>query len=205
MVFFSLGLRPLMASAQGFTFSDLFGQANKQKQYYQQQLMALQAFESELKQGYGVIQHGLSGIRDINTAELNLHTAYYTSLTLPSAAVRNSSLVSDIMQWQTGMESSWNQRWSGLNPDEADYIASVKAAVMADCSRNLNELQDILTTGTFQMTDDERLKRLTRIHVAMRDNYTFSQSFCNSCKLLALQRAQSIYQTQTLKTLYENP
>src|ERR1700744_3142674 len=68
------------ASAQSFSFSDLFGQANKQKNYYLQQIAAYNAFESELKQGYNVIKNGLSGIRDINVAELNAHSAYYASL-----------------------------------------------------------------------------------------------------------------------------
>src|ERR1700744_5897520 len=73
------------ANAQSFSFSDLFGQANKQKNYYMQQIAAYNAFESELKQGYNVCKNGLSGIANINTAELNAHTVFYNSLKTPSA------------------------------------------------------------------------------------------------------------------------
>src|SRR3569833_640153 len=121
-----LMLFALSAKAQSFSFSDLFGQANKQKQYYEQQIAAYQAFESELKQGYNVINNGLSGIAGINTAELNAHTAYYNSLKQPSAVVRNNSQVQDILNWQTEIVSSFNQSFSGLTDDEMAYISLVK-------------------------------------------------------------------------------
>jgi hypothetical protein len=114
-----------VASAQSFNFSDLFGQANKQKNYYMQQIAAYNAFESELKQGYNVIKNGLSGIQAINLAELNAHSAYYTSLKQPGSTVKNSSQVQDILQWQTdivGSFSSLGENLSGLSADEQSYI-----------------------------------------------------------------------------------
>jgi hypothetical protein len=202
MVFISM---TISAQAQSFSFSDLFGQANKQKNYYLQQIAAYQAFESELKQGYGVIKNGLSGIRDINTAELNAHTAYYQSLRTVSGPVKNSSQVQDILQWQTDIAGSFGQNFTGLTSDEQNYVASVKAGLLQSCTADLTDLQNLLTSGTLQMTDDERLKRLAKIHAAMQDKYEFSQSFTGSVKLLAAQRQQNINDTQTLKSIYETP
>jgi len=191
------------AHAQNFSFSDLFGQANKQKQYYMQQIAAYEAFESELKMGYNVMKHGLSGIAEINTAELNAHSAYYTSLKTPGSAVKNSTQVQDILTWQTVITDSFSQPFNGLTSDEQSYVAVVQSNLLQACNADLTELQNLLQYGTLQMTDGERLKRLAKIHADMQDKYQFSQSFCNSVRMLALQRQQGANDTQTLNSLYE--
>jgi hypothetical protein len=192
------------AEAQGFSFGDLFGQAGKQKKYYLQQIAAYQAFESELKQGYNVIKHGLGGIRDINTAELNAHTAYYQSLRSVSSPVKNSNQIADILNWQQEINNSFNQSFTGITDDEQAYISTVKTGILNACNADLIDLQNLLTSGKLEMTDDERLKRLAQLHAAMLDKYQFTRSFCNSIKLLIVQRQQSINETQTLKNIYEN-
>jgi hypothetical protein len=192
------------AKAQSFSFSDLFGQANKQKNYYMQQIAAYNALESEIKQGYGVIRNGLGGIRDINTAELNAHTAFYNSLKTPSAVVKNNTQVNDIFNYQTYISSAFSQSYSGLTSDELNYVAAVKTEILNDCDKDLADLQNLLSNAKLQLNDDERLKRLNAIHAAMLDKYQFSQSFTHSLKLLAIHRQQTTNDTQTLQALYEN-
>jgi len=204
----SIKLIPLLllagtAKAQSFSASDLFGQANKQKNYYMQQIAAYNAFHAELKQGYSVIKNGLGGIRDINTAELNAHTAYYHALTTPSSAVKNNTQVKDILNYQQYISTAFSQTFSGLTSDETNYVQAVKTTVLNECSHNLSDLQNLLATGKLQLSDDERLKRLNAIHAAMLDKYQFSQSFTNSIKMLALGCQQSANDTQTLQSLYE--
>ena len=192
-----------VASAQSFSFSDLFGQANKQKNYYMQQIAAYNAFESELKQGYNVIKNGLSGIQAINLAELNAHSAYYASLKQPGSAVKNSTQVQDILTWQTDIVNSFNQPVTGLTTDEQSYVSTVQANILSECNKDLTDLQNLLASNNLQMSDDQRLKRLAKIHADMLDKYRFSQSFCNSVKLLAAQRQQGNNENQTLQSLYE--
>jgi hypothetical protein len=200
----SLVLLTATAQAQSFSFSDLFGQAKKQRQYYEQQIAAYNALQSELKQGYNVMKNGLGGIRDINTAELDAHHAYYTSLSTPSAPVKNNSQVKDILNYQTYISSAFNQNFTGLTLDEINYLTAVKTQVFADCNKELSDLQNLLTAGKLQLSDDERLKRLNAIHASMLDKYEFSQSFTNSLKMLAIRRQQNQHDTQTLSSLYEN-
>jgi len=191
-----------VASAQSFSFSDLFGQANKQKNYYMQQIAAYNAFESELKQGYNVIKNGLSGIQAINLAELNAHSAYYASLKQPGSAVKNNTQVQDILTWQSDIVNSFNQPFAGLTSDEQSYVTTVQANLLNGCNTDLADLQNLLASGNLQMTDDQRLNRLAKIHADMLDKYRFSQSFCNSVKLLAAQRQQGTTETQTLQSIY---
>lgn len=193
------------AQAQSFSFGDLFGQAGKQKNYYLQQIAAYQAFESELKQGYNVVKNGLNGIRDINTAELNAHTAYYESLKQPGSSVKNNTQVEDILNWQSEINTSFGQSFNGLTDNEQTYVATVKTNLLQACNADLTDLQNLLQSGTLQMTDDERLKRLAKIHTAMLDKYEFSRSFINSIRLLLVRRGQDLNETQTLKSIYETP
>jgi hypothetical protein len=192
----------ISAQAQSFSFSDLFGQANKQKNYYLQQIAAYNAFESELKQGYNVIKNGLSGIKAINVAELNAHSTYYASLKQPGSTVKNNNQVQDILGWQTDIVNSFNQTFTGLTTDEQSYISTVQTNLLNGCDANLTDLQNLLASGNLQMSDDERLRRLAKIHADMQDKYQFTRSFCNSVKLLAAQRQQGANETQTLKSIY---
>ncbi|MHB8206993.1 hypothetical protein [Mucilaginibacter sp.] len=192
------------ATAQGFSFSDLFGQANKQKQYYMQQIAAYNAFESELKQGYGIIKHGINGIASINTAELNAHRAYYASLKQPGPQVKNNTQVQDITQWQLTIINQFNsvRQVNGLTSDEQSYVAGVQDGILKNCNSDLTDLQNLMASGTLQMTDDQRLKRLAKINQNMQDKYEFTQSFCNTVRLLGIERQQGASDTQTLKKIY---
>lgn len=193
-----------VAKGQSFSFSDLFGQANKQKQYYMQQIAAYNAFESELKQGYGVIKHGINGIASINTTELDAHNIYYASLKLPSAQVKNSTQIQDITQWQLVIITQFNSvsQVNGLTSDEQSYVTGVQSGILKNCSSDLTDLQNLMAPGTLQMTDDQRLKRLAKIHKSTQDKYEFTLNFCNTVRLLAIQRQKGTNETQTLKNLY---
>lgn len=191
------------ANAQNFSMSDLFGQANKQKNYYMQQIAAYNALESEIKMGYGIVKNGLGGIANINTAELNAHTAFYNSLKTPSSAVKNSTQVKDILAYQTYINTAFSQNFNGLTTDETAYVASVKNKVLTECNHDLADLQNLLNSQ-LRLTEDGRLKRLNTIHASMLDKYQFSQSFTNSLKLLETGRQQDTNDAQTLNHLYEN-
>lgn len=194
-----------LSKAQGFSFGDLFNQAAKQKRYYLQQIAAWQAFEAELKMGYNVMQHGLSGIAAINTAELNAHHAYDQSLQQAGAPVKNSTQVQDIIGWQSAIISQFStiRQVSGLNTGEQSYISAVQANLLKRCNADMTDLQNLLQAGTLQMTDDQRLNRLDKIHADMLDKYRFAQSFCDSVRLLVAQRQQDTNDKQALKNLYE--
>lgn len=188
-------------NAQSF-FSDLFGQAGKQKSYYLQQIAAYNALRAEMKQGYGVIKHGLNGIRNINTGELNAHTAYYTALKTPSSSVKNNNQVKDIVTYQTYINAIFNRSYSDLTSDELNYVASVKTNVLTACDKDITDLQNLLAAGKLQMSDDRRLKRLNAIHISMLDKFEFSQSFSHSLTTLAIRRQQEKANAQTLTNLY---
>jgi hypothetical protein len=196
-----LVISSLSAQAQSFKFSDLFNQASKQRNYYLQQIAAYEAFEQELKMGYGVMKNGLKGIAAIDVAEFNAHTAYYKSLETPGAAVKNSNQVQDILNWNTAVTQSFNQTYNGLTAGEQQYVLVVKNNLLTACNADLTDLQSLLATGKLQLSDNERLTRLDKLHESMLDKYQFSQNFCSSLKLLAIQRQAEINNNNNLMIL----
>ena len=194
----------LQLPAQSFSFGDLFGQTGKLQKNYLTQIAAYQVFQSELKQGYQVIKHGLGGIRDINTVELNAHSSYYQSLAQVNGTVKNDPRVPEILRWQGEINGSFSKTITGLTSDEQSYWTDVKAGVFKACTMDLTDLQHLLQNGDLQMTEDERLKRLAKIHASMLDKYQFTQSFIASARLLVVQRLHEVNDTQTLMKLYEN-
>jgi len=57
-----------------------------------------------------------------------------------------------------------------------------------DCSKDMNALLAVTTSGKTAMTDDERIKRIDGIYTAMQDKLLFSKSFADEAALLAAQR-----------------
>jgi len=46
----------------------------------------------------------------------------------------------------------------------------------------------LITDGSLQMKDDERIKRIDALHAEMKDRYVFEQHFTNEANELAIQR-----------------
>ncbi len=180
------------------TFSEWFDQKNTQKKYLVQQLAALQAYETVLKGGYNLAHNGLGSITSSTKAELNLHSSYYGSLKAVSPAVKNNPQVKEILVWQQNIITVLN----GLGDDT--FYQQVKTAVLADCDKQLKELQQIVSDGQTEMSDADRIKAIARVHTAMQDNYRFSISFCNQAKILQMQKAHESNDAATLKQYYGN-
>lgn len=180
------------------TFAEWFDQKNTQKKYLAQQIVALQAYESVLATGYKVAHGGLGSITSSTRAEMNLHSSYYGSLKAVSPAVKNNPQVKEILVWQQNIIAVLNS----LGNDS--YYQQVKTAVLADCDKQLKELQRIVSDSQGEMSDAERLKAIGRVHTAMQDNYRFSISFCNHTKILLMQKVHEGNDAATLRQYYGN-
>jgi hypothetical protein len=184
--------------ARAQTFAEWFSQKSTKKKYLLQQIAALEAYGSVLKTGYNVAHNGLGTIGSFNNGEFHLHNAYYSSLKNASPGVKNNSQVKEILQWQQDINKALNQ----LKSD--DYYNEVKTAVLKDCNDQLAELQEILSDNSIEMSDADRLKRLSVIHTEMLSNYRFTLRFCSNALLLSKDQAHQTTDLQTLKNLYGN-
>jgi hypothetical protein len=194
------------AKAQSFSFSDLFGQGEKDIKNMEQQLTALIAFESSVRQGYNMLHSEWSAISNWKNGELGLHSTYYISLNNVNSQVKNDPDVTAIQTEQQAIINLLNavQSLSGLQSFEQSYVQSVSQSLLKGCNDDLQQLQQVLKDGTFSMSDDERLQQIAKIQASMLDKYQFTQSFCNSIRLLVIQRNRENNEVQTLKQWYGN-
>jgi hypothetical protein len=197
-------LTTFLTNAKAQTFDEWFEQGKTQIKYLTQQIEALNACQSSIRQGYNIAKGEWGAIGNFKNGEFNLHQTYYSSLSQVNPVVKSSTDLTTIQAEQQSILSQFNsiQSLAGLSAAEQTYIGSVQQNVIAECNRNLDELQTVLTSGKLVMSDDERIKRINKVKAAIKDKYAFTCSFCNQVRVLALQRNQEDQHTQTLRRLY---
>lgn len=186
------------------TFAEWFSQGKTQIKYLTQQIATLNACETSIRQGYNMLKGEWTSIGNFKNGEFGLHQSYYTSLSTVNPQVKSSPDISSLATEQQYIIAMLNavQQVAGLTNDEQGYVKTVAQNIFNDCTKDLDKLNSVLKNGTLQMSDDERLKQIHSVQVAMLDKYQFTQSFCNSVRLMAAQRNQDSNETQTLNKLY---
>jgi hypothetical protein len=196
----------ILASAQSHaqTFAEWFSQKKTQIKYLSEQIAALNARETSLKQGYAMMKNEWGAIGNFKNGEFGLHQDYYNSLSQINPLVKNSTDLTTIQAEQQSIISQFNsvQQLNGLSASEQTYIGLVQHNILSLCDKDLKDLQAVLTTGELTMTDDGRIKRIHQTEAAMQDKYLFTCSFCTQVRLLAIQRNQDNQSIQTLNQLY---
>jgi hypothetical protein len=186
------------------TFAEWFSQKKTQIKYLTEQIAALNACETSLKQGYSMMKSEWGAIGNFKNGEFGLHQDYYNSLSQVNPLVKSNSDLPTIQAEQQSILSQFNalQHLSGLSASEQTYIGLVQQSVFNQCAKDLNDLQAVLSSGELVMTDDERIKRINQLTAAIKDKYLFTCSFCVQVRLLTIQRNQDHQSIQTLNQLY---
>jgi hypothetical protein len=194
----------LTFAAEAQTFAEWFSQKKTQKKYLLQQIAAFQIYSGCLKQGYNIANHGLGSITGSLKEELNLHTTYYHKLKAVNAVVKNNPQVNEILIWQKDILNSMGKldQTEPLTIDQKSYIGRVKQALLNDCNQQITELQNLVTDGKLEMSDEERISRLNKIHKAIQDNFRFAAAFTSQVQLYVVQGQQETRSTRISKDLY---
>lgn len=196
----------LSMSTRAQTFAEWFSQKKTQKKYLLQQIAALQIYSGYLKTGYGIAKGGLGSITSYVGNENGLHSSYYTHLKTVNVAVKNNPQVNDILRWQQDIlkQTTAIKRQAGLTNSENNYTAKVCQALLSDCDARINDLQTILTDNKTEMSDEERIRQIARLHQAMQDNYRFAANFRSQLQLYVRNKQQEQNDHNNLKNLYAN-
>ncbi|GAA4906273.1 hypothetical protein [Mucilaginibacter defluvii] len=198
------------ACAKGQTFSEWFKQNKTQKKYLLQQIAALQVYASYLRQGYQIAQDGIHTVRDFKNGEFHLHTDYYNALKKVNPAIRNDPRVKAIVQYQEQILVLCSETKNQFNDSEAmtegeiAYVNRTFERLLSNCSGLIEDLNYVMTNGTYEMKDDERLKRTQIIYAQMQSNYKFIRSFAGSAKTLAAARIRDKEDIQRRKIITAN-
>jgi len=190
--------------AQAQTFAEWFSQKKTQKKYLLQQIAALQVYSGYLKTGYSIAKGGLGSIGNYLGDEYGLHGDYYQRLKIVNSAVNNDPQVNDILRWQSDILTQTNavKKQVGLSQQESDYITKVCRALLADCDARMNDLEMIVSDNKIEMSDEQRLRQVARLHQAMQDNYRFAAGFHSQLILYVRNKTQAQKDHNTLNKLY---
>jgi hypothetical protein len=191
------------SNVQAQTAEELFNQKKTQLRYLAEQIVALRVYAGYVNDGYGIVSDGVQSVKSLKNGEFNLHDTFFKSLKVINPSIRSSGKIAEIISLQLSIIKSLNkiERLQYLSAYQREYIANVKTQVLEDGHKDLEELSLVITSGQLEMKDEERMKRIDKIHASMSDKFSFTQSFCNELSILIHQKrseAQSIIQTRNL-------
>lgn len=193
-------------TAFGQTWGEIFNQKKTQKKYLLQQIAALQVYIGYAKKGYDIVGSGLNTVKDITNGEFGLHGAFFSSLKTVSPVIRNHAKVADIIAMQLAVSKAFNGIKNSplLSLSNQLHILEVKDRVITACLNDLEELLLVITSGRVEMSDEERIRRLENINLAMREKSAFVQSFTADIDLFIRQKTDQQKSINQLRRLYEN-
>ncbi|HSZ33025.1 MAG TPA: hypothetical protein VK772_06925 [Puia sp.] len=171
------------------------------------QIAKLEIYIVDLEKGYKIAQEGLTTIGEIKKAEFNLHSLFFSSLESVNPSVAKYSKIAVLISDQLSIISAFKSLIQKINSSgkltnsEIQYVQSVYSNLSDESTKTLNSLIAVLKDGTFEMTDDERIKRIDVIYNDMEDKYAFSQNFCTQTNQVCLLRTGKANELELLKIL----
>ena len=179
-----------------FVFAALlssYGQS-KQVKLYLKQIGLNEVLINYLKKAMAIAKFGLTTIGDIKNGEFSLHRIFFDKLKAVNPKIKNLAKVADIITLQVQIIKNYQSSYKQIKASqqfsnaEIKYIYSVFSKLLDDTGNNLEELYKVLAADQYQMTDDERIKRIDDLYVEMQNSYVFTQHFSKETLVMAMQR-----------------
>ncbi|MBS1511641.1 MAG: hypothetical protein JST86_12420 [Bacteroidetes bacterium] len=170
-----------------------YGQS-KQVKLYLKQIGLNEVLINYLKKAMAIAKFGLTTIADIKNGEFSLHRIFFDKLKAVNPKIKNLKKVADIITLQVQIIKNYQSSYKQIKASkqfsntEINYIYSVFSKLLDDTGNNLEELYKVLAAAQYQMTDDERIKRIDDLYIQMQSNYVFTQHFSKETLVMAMQR-----------------
>lgn len=184
------------------------GAQGKQIQYLVQQIAELQVYLGYLKKGYNIVQTGIHTIRDIREGELNLHSFYYNSLNSVNPRIKHSvQSVGIITNLQYVIESvailRKAIRGSNIIPNpHHQFILQCCDKLADDVNKASAFFTDVISSGTLQMSDDERINRINGLYNKTIDQSVFALELLSQTIVLLQSLSQDQSDQELLKIFH---
>jgi len=196
-------------AAQSQTLAEWTQQRRTQIRYLLQQVVALQAYTSQLQQGYQVLQKGLSTISRITDGEYKLHELAFGALKRVNPAIRAFAQVPEMIarQWkmvQRARRAVKEQHASGqFTEDELGYIERVLDKLIEGSVRQLDELLTLTTASEYELEDSERMDRILAAQTELNSLYGLVHRFAQSNLTVSAQRTREATEVHHSRALYQ--
>ncbi|WP_433863901.1 hypothetical protein [Sphingobacterium thalpophilum] len=190
------------------TLGEWFNQKKTQKRYLIEQIAALEAYKSFLSKGYGIVKDGTNLIGTITRGEWNLHADFFNGLKIVSPELKQKSKAEEIIKIRNLMDQDRRQMEKLISEKEFIVIGEKKkyenwyANIGTDADGDLQDLKMLLTDGSLELEEAERIKRIEAVYNSIQHKYSQQRKFSNSLKQTILQREQKIEESKILKKMY---
>lgn len=187
-----------------------FGQAAEAQQLILnwEKLNQLKQILDNMYKGYKILDKGYTTIKNIAEGNYTIHDAFIDGLMLVNPSIRNYKRIPFIIDYQKLLLKEYQRAYNRFKQDpnfkldELEYLANVYSFLFDASLRNIDELMMIITSTKLSMSDDERMQAIDRIFFDMEDKLIFLRTFNNNTQLLAVQRARSRNDVETMRKLY---
>lgn len=208
-VVFVLALLFVAFCGRAQTWGEWFQQKKTAIKYLVEQISALKVYGSAVKKGYDLLDSGLKSIGGWKKADLLLHQEHFASQSLVNPGVKGSPIVTRMHMLQMAIQQVYREcktKYSigeEFTSSEKDYFSTVLKNMLDQCKMAGEETMILTADGQCQMRDDERLKRLQKIHDDMVALYAFARHFRNELATTAVNRLMDRNKVKILKSLYQ--
>lgn len=187
-----------------------FGQSEEAQQLLLnwEKLLQLEEILDNMYRGYKILDKGYTTIKNISEGSYTIHELFIDGLMLVNPSIRNYHRIPIIIDYQKLLLKEYQRAYNRFRQDpnfkldELEYLANVYSFLFDASLRNIDELMMIITATKLSMSDDERMQAIDRIFFDMEDKIVFLRTFNNNTQLLAVQRARSRNDVETMRKLY---
>jgi hypothetical protein len=178
-------------------------------QELQNETIALQNAEKELENN--MTGGLLTDITGWVQQQENLYGEYYQELWQVKSVLSTYSKTATLIQRQVQLVKEEQQDWAAVQQDphfsvaELSHIGSVYSAILSESSRNIQQIEKVITAFVTQTDDASRLRLIDQASTSIDGNYADLRRFTQENSLLSLQRAKDENDILTLQSLYGFP
>ncbi|PZP48179.1 MAG: hypothetical protein DI598_10290 [Pseudopedobacter saltans] len=134
------------------------------------QISLLKTYCDYLDKGLTIAHDGLDLTHSLKNGEFDLHSLFYSSLLQVNPNIKKYPLAGQIVDIYTKMgilQTATNNLTSStdmLSIKEKHSLKTLVSNVMTATRKDMEELNNLLTDGKYQLTDDERIKRIDAVY-----------------------------------------
>ncbi|MBX2968236.1 MAG: TerB family tellurite resistance protein [Cyclobacteriaceae bacterium] len=193
-----------------FTHAGVWAQSQEAQQLILnwEKLRQLEEILDNMYKGYKILDKGYTTIKNIAQGNYTIHQLFIDGLMAVNPSIRNYKRIPFIIEYQQLLLREYKHAYNRFRQDpnfkieEIEYLANVYKFLFDASLRNIDELMMIITATKLSMSDDERMLTIDRIFFDMEDKLIFLRTFNNNTQLLAVQRARSRNDVETMRKLY---
>lgn len=195
----------LSVNVYGQNFAELTRQKKTGEEYLLKQIAYLKLYGGYVRQGYEIVGSGFKVIKGFSSAEYDLHKDFFKDLKLVNPLIKQDARVMEIAVMQGKILTAF-VGMARLELD-AEILAEVflmRQGLLEECEKDIEELLVVMSSSRVEMTDQQRLSRLAKVHVGMLEKLAFSLNLYGQLTELVRMRGDEKLNLEWLRRVYEN-